>query len=81
VATNSYRVENHLYDADDLGARDGDGSAEVHRKLIEPWRSALFQSEHLNLLVGSGFGLRRHFAARDYVLDRRLSWRSSPRGD
>ena len=26
----------------------------VHRKKIEPWLSALFQAEHLNLLVGSG---------------------------
>jgi hypothetical protein len=26
-----------------------------HRKTIEPWLSAVFQSEHLALLVGSGF--------------------------
>jgi hypothetical protein len=58
VATNYYRVENRPYDADDLiAAQDGDGVAEAHRKRIEPWLSALFQSEHLNLLVGSGFGL------------------------
>jgi hypothetical protein len=58
VAKNSYRVENHFYGADDLlEAADGDGSAEVHRKRIEPWLSALFQSEHLNLLLGSGFSL------------------------
>jgi hypothetical protein len=58
VAKNTYRVENRLYEADDLvEARDGDRSAEVHRKRIEPWLSALFQSEHLNLLVGSGFSL------------------------
>ncbi|MCX7626579.1 MAG: hypothetical protein N2Z21_10295, partial [Candidatus Sumerlaeaceae bacterium] len=25
------------------------------RRHIEPWLSALFQAEHLNLLVGSGF--------------------------
>lgn len=25
-----------------------------HRKHVEPWLSALFQAEHLNLLVGSG---------------------------
>ena len=25
-----------------------------HREHIEPWLSALFQAEHLNLLVGSG---------------------------
>ena len=27
----------------------------VYRKKVEPWLSALFQAEHLNLLVGSGF--------------------------
>ena len=26
-----------------------------HREHVEPWLSALFQAEHLNLLVGSGF--------------------------
>ena len=26
-----------------------------HRRKIEPWLSAVFQAEHLNLLVGSGF--------------------------
>ena len=25
------------------------------RKMIEPWLSAVFQSEHLSLLIGSGF--------------------------
>ena len=58
MATNSYRVENRLHDADDLAeAGGGNGNAEAHRKRIEPWLSALFQSEHLNLLVGSGFSL------------------------
>src|SRR3972149_5946586 len=27
----------------------------VHRQKIEPWLSAVFQSEHLCLLVGNGF--------------------------
>lgn len=27
----------------------------MHRKKIEPWLSATFQAEHLNLLIGSGF--------------------------
>jgi hypothetical protein len=69
VAKNSYRVENHLYEADDLlEAKDGDGSAESHRKRIEPWLSALFQSEHLNLLVGSGFCLGLADAAGESAL-------------
>jgi hypothetical protein len=69
VATNNYRVENRLYPADDLvGAREDDGTAELHRKRIEPWLSALFQSEHLNLLVGSGFGLGLARAAGEDAL-------------
>lgn len=27
----------------------------LHRRKIEPWLSAVFQAEHLNLLLGSGF--------------------------
>lgn len=30
-------------------------SIEKQRKYIEPWLSAVFQSEHLSLLLGSGF--------------------------
>jgi hypothetical protein len=30
---------------------------ESHRKHIEPWLSAVFQSEHLSLLVGNGLSL------------------------
>jgi hypothetical protein len=52
---NSYRVENQIREADDLLVGSADRSAlEVHRKRIEPWLSAIFQSEHLNLLAGSG---------------------------
>lgn len=32
-----------------------DPDPETHRTHVEPWLSALFQAEHLNLLVGSGF--------------------------
>ncbi len=31
------------------------GSVEDYRKIIEPWLSAVFQSEHFSLLLGSGF--------------------------
>ena len=69
MATNHYRVENRAYDADNLiEAQDNDGIAEAHRKRIEPWLSALFQSEHLNLLVGSGFGLGLARAAGEEAL-------------
>ena len=58
MAINSYRVENRVYDADDLNSvTDIDAYIEAHRRRIEPWLSAIFQSEHLNLLVGSGFSL------------------------
>lgn len=32
-----------------------DPEPEEHRNHVEPWLSALFQAEHLNLLIGSGF--------------------------
>lgn len=42
--------------ADDVipGDADGDKWRRDTRKKVEPWLSALFQSEHLSLLVGSG---------------------------
>lgn len=33
---------------------DGEPEPEQHREHVEPWLSALFQAEHLNVLVGSG---------------------------
>jgi hypothetical protein len=61
VPDNYYRVENRDHDADDLTAGGSADSISGHRKRIEPWLSAIFQSEHLNLLLGSGFsaGLAR----------------------
>jgi hypothetical protein len=52
-----YRVGAHLLEIDSLPATKADldkfmGEA---RKHIEPWLSAVFQSEHLNVLIGSGF--------------------------
>lgn len=40
-----------------------------HREHVEPWLSALFQAEHLNVLVGSGFTTAIAHAARTQVLD------------
>jgi len=37
---------------------------EDHRNHVEPWLSALFQAEHLNLLIGSGFSTAIATAAR-----------------
>ncbi len=46
-----YRVGPQVYNSDEEPSTDVD----KHRKAIEPWLSAVFQSEHLSLLVGSGF--------------------------
>ena len=46
----------HLVRAGEHEARsDDDPNPSDHRGFIEPWLSALFQVDHLNLLVGSGF--------------------------
>ena len=51
-----YRVGNAKGElSDNLTSEQVHQEAEKHRKSIEPWLSAIFQSEHLSLLVGSGF--------------------------
>ena len=42
---------------------------EQHREHVEPWLSALFQAEHLNVLVGSGFTTAIARAAGAPVVD------------
>lgn len=49
-----YRIGSHLFSADALPP-DLDAFREKARREIEPWLSAVFQAEHLNLLLGSGF--------------------------
>jgi len=52
-----YRVGSHSDGLDDLPA-DPDNLDELisrSRKRIEPWLSAVFQAEHLNVILGSGF--------------------------
>ena len=52
-----YRVGSHTLDRDTLpdpGA-DLEDFVDGARKQIEPWLSSVFQAEHLNLLLGSGF--------------------------
>ncbi len=46
-----YRVGSHKDSFDEAPT----GKEEELRKRIEPWLSAVFQSEHLSLLLGSGF--------------------------
>lgn len=42
---------------------------EEHREHVEPWLSALFQAEHLNLLVGSGLTTAVAIAASAPIVD------------
>ncbi|GAA4497524.1 SIR2 family protein [Gluconacetobacter tumulicola] len=52
-----YRVGSHSASWNDLPSDDDelDKFIASARKRIEPWLSAVFQAEHLNLLIGSGF--------------------------
>lgn len=48
---NIYRIGNE----EDFNVQDPDQNIDKQKKSIEPWLSAVFQSEHLALLLGSGF--------------------------
>ena len=48
---------------------DREPDAKDHREHVEPWLSALFQAEHLNVLVGSGFTTAIARAAEAPVVD------------
>ncbi len=52
-----YRVGTHSGGWDDLPVDSDELDTLINsaRKHIEPWLSAVFQAEHLNLLLGSGF--------------------------
>jgi hypothetical protein len=52
-----YRIGSHQDERDDLPAAGADLETLISasRKHIEPWLSAVFQADHLNLLLGSGF--------------------------
>lgn len=52
-----YRVGSHSGGWDDLPSDldQLDKLVNGARRQIEPWLSAVFQAEHLNLLLGSGF--------------------------
>ena len=47
----------------------GELDPDEHREHIEPWLSALFQAEHLNLLVGSGLTTAISHAGKAPVVD------------
>ncbi len=57
IGKHHYRAGSASHSCDEVPA-DDKAMAEfiaMHRKKIEPWLSATFQAEHLNLLIGSGF--------------------------
>ena len=60
-----YRVGSHSDSRDDLPTESDklDAFISTSRKRIEPWLSAVFQAEHLNLLLGSGFTAAIGFVA------------------
>lgn len=60
-----YRVgsSNETFDDIPTDADELDQFVALHRRRIEPWLSAVFQAEHLNLLLGSGFTTSVAFAA------------------
>lgn len=53
----AYRVGSHSLERDDMPMDPTrfEQLAAKARKEIESWLSAVFQAEHLNLLIGSGF--------------------------
>lgn len=60
-----YRVgaSSETFDAVPTDPEQLDAFTALHRRKIEPWLSAVFQAEHLNLLLGSGFTTAVGFAA------------------
>lgn len=62
----AYRVGANTFGGD---APPGDDEIERHRKLIEPWLSAVLQTEHLGLLLGSGFTTAVSYAAKASATD------------
>jgi len=70
VKMNSISWDGHLVKAGPHNRSiDNDPDPDQHREHIEPWLSALFQSEHLNALVGSGFTTAIAHAADSAIAD------------
>lgn len=51
-------TKDHIFragpESEELSSVPTDGTLDKYRRQIEPWLSAIFQSEHLSLLVGNG---------------------------
>ena len=52
-----------------------------HRERVEPWLSALFQAEHLNLLIGSGLTTAIAETASAHAVDMKATNFRSPHAD
>lgn len=61
----AYRVGSSIENFEEVptALEELDQFVAIHRRKIEPWLSAVFQAEHLNLLLGSGFTTAVAFAA------------------
>jgi hypothetical protein len=59
AVTNFYIIENRRHDFAEVPVAPEalERFVDTHRRRIEPWLTAIFQSEHLGLLVGSGFSV------------------------
>lgn len=72
-----YRVGNEEH----LDVKDPNESLDVQKKHIEPWLTAVFQSEHLTLLLGSGFTKAVAHQARTSAADMACDYDGFPLQD
>jgi len=74
-----YRVgsEEHL----NVQNPDDDKNIELQKKHIEPWLAAVFQSEHLSLLLGSGFTKAVAYQAGTSAADMACDYNGFPLDD
>ena len=77
--THVYRIGNE----ENLDVQDPDDSKsiELQKKHIEPWLAAVFQSEHLALLLGSGFTKAVAYQAETSAADMACDYGGFPLDD
>ena len=51
----NWENDNILYIANEVPKDSDEPDEKILRSVIEPWLTAVFQSEHLSLLLGNGF--------------------------
>ena len=77
--THVYRIGNE--ENLDVQNPDDSKSIELQKKHIEPWLAAVFQSEHLALLLGSGFTKAVAYQAGTSATDMTCDYEGFPLGD